>query len=175
MFLPYSVDVPMARIPFANWAIIVITTLISLAILGRELALQNKPRDQGHDLWQRLENKQITPEEFERELQSSLHEMDDPLLPLALNRDDFSPLQLFSHLFVHGDFWHLLGKGRFGCLSVYWVISSALFHSGIAYIAHVVGGLAGMAITASLVAKGWFKPARRRESPPGFGTKKEET
>ena len=33
MFVPYQVDVPMERWPYANWVLIGLTTLISLAAL----------------------------------------------------------------------------------------------------------------------------------------------
>src|SRR5438477_524842 len=32
MFLPYTVDVPMVRMPWANWSLIGITSIISIAI-----------------------------------------------------------------------------------------------------------------------------------------------
>jgi membrane associated rhomboid family serine protease len=44
LFLPYHVDVPMQRIPWANWVLIAVTSLVSLAGIGAN-------REFGSDAW----------------------------------------------------------------------------------------------------------------------------
>ena len=34
MFVPYNVDVPMVRLPWMNWLLIAVTSVISIAILN---------------------------------------------------------------------------------------------------------------------------------------------
>jgi membrane associated rhomboid family serine protease len=100
MLMPYTVDVPMERPPFANWLLIVVTTIISMLIISgnwpREAPSQDAPRKGPR-------NKEI--EAFERRLTI---EFGPP--PLALKPHDFSITQLFTHLFVHADIFHLIGN-----------------------------------------------------------------
>src|SRR5437868_13176983 len=95
MLLPYNVDVPMMRVPFANWALIAITTLVSLAIVAG--AGQN-PRELNDDPYFHVMDDTIRAAE------------QDHLPPLALVRSAFSVPQLISYQFVHADLFHLVGN-----------------------------------------------------------------
>lgn len=97
MFVPYHVDVPMARLPFANWVLIGCTVLISGYVL-----LTPPPRP---------EEAQIPPE-LRALYRFTRNAVDRPPPPLSLRRDgrEFSFLQLFSHVLVHGDALHLVGN-----------------------------------------------------------------
>lgn len=94
MLLPYHVDVPMKRVPWANWALITLTVLISF-IDWQELASRNVPTIN----WDELEPENISSLNLEPQISS-----------LALHRGDFNPSQLFTSILVHGDFLHLLGN-----------------------------------------------------------------
>ena len=91
MFVPYSVDVPMERIPITNWVLIGVTSVISLVILGGTLN-QSFRRDV----------------DFDRRMMEE--DDDEPRFPLALDPERFSFVQLFSYQFVHGNLLHLIGN-----------------------------------------------------------------
>ncbi len=82
MIVPYTVDVPMERIPFTNWILIALTVFVS------GLILLDRAMDDDH----------FFPLPEERAYVG------------ALNPKDFNPLQLISHLFVHGNIFHLVGN-----------------------------------------------------------------
>ncbi len=99
MFLPYKVDVPMERVPIANWVLIGATVVISIAGFI----------DQGSEI-ARISNSQapISLEEFFRKPAFEA-------LPLnmrwALWRGDyFRPYQLVTGLLVHDGVFHLVGN-----------------------------------------------------------------
>lgn len=97
MLIPYTVDVPMERWPFANWALIFVTSVVSLVILVGQIANQHVRRDfhhQGHLA--------IDEDRFD--------DFDDGIPPGALRPHDFRLQQLFTCLFVHGDIFHLVGN-----------------------------------------------------------------
>jgi membrane associated rhomboid family serine protease len=91
MFLPYNVDVPLERLPIANWVLIaltVATSLLSSAGWWQEwFFLVNQP-----------------PEQVTRAQVQALKEPPAG----ALRPDRFAFSQLVTHLFVHADFIHLL-------------------------------------------------------------------
>lgn len=99
MILPYHVDVPMSRLPIANWVVIGVTTLVSLAHLAADstwldvypaLVMADLSSDAAKDLQRRLQ--------------------DPPVPPLALQRSPFSWWGLVTYPFVHADPFHLLGN-----------------------------------------------------------------
>jgi membrane associated rhomboid family serine protease len=95
--IPLSVDVPMRRLPWMNWALIVVTVVVSLAV-PCERPAASPPRS-GTD-------KPRTPEEMLADITSRQPEFS----PLVLQRSKFAPHQLVTHLFQHADWLHLLGN-----------------------------------------------------------------
>lgn len=91
--IPLTVDVPMQRLPWANWGLILITVAISLAVpaLREELnEVQISEAARGTNL--KLE---VKPPEFS---------------PLVLQRAHFQVYQLVTALFQHADLLHLIGN-----------------------------------------------------------------
>jgi membrane associated rhomboid family serine protease len=83
--IPLTLDVPMKRIPWANWALIVVTVVISLAV--------PYANDSNVGLAEGL-----TAHHFS---------------PLVLQRDHFAAYQLVTALFQHADWFHLFGNMLF--------------------------------------------------------------
>jgi membrane associated rhomboid family serine protease len=83
--IPLGVDVPMKRLPWANWGLILVTVVVSLAV----------PYSAG--------------ERFHFFPGSS----PDHLSPLALDRRHIGPHQLITHLFQHAGLMHLIGNMLF--------------------------------------------------------------
>jgi membrane associated rhomboid family serine protease len=112
MFVPYNVDVPMARVPWMNWALIAVTSIISLAVLTKIWPTHKK-----HVIGIEQVDKALDPNNpnSERDINSVIREIQasqsEPM-PLALRPEDFSVHQLISHVFVHGDALHLIGNGN---------------------------------------------------------------
>ncbi|MCI0380844.1 MAG: rhomboid family intramembrane serine protease, partial [Gemmataceae bacterium] len=115
MIVPYTVDVPMERIPFTNWI------LIGLTIFASGLILIDRAID------------------------------DDAVFDVAnvrpyvgaLQPNDFNPLQLITHLFVHGDVFHLVGNMIF--LFVFGNAVNAKLGHGLFLLCYFsIGALAGV-------------------------------
>src|SRR5262249_7764073 len=101
MLIPYNVEVPMARLPLANWVLIAITILISGAILIRPDEVAHNRSHAFEQVWQKARDKEIPPEELQEYLQERLHQhFDDSLPTLALKRQGFSLQQLVTYLFI---------------------------------------------------------------------------
>jgi membrane associated rhomboid family serine protease len=83
--IPLGVDVPMKRLPWANWGLLLVTIIVSIAV----------PSSAG--------------ERF-RFLSSGSA---DHLSGLALDRRHFGPHQLITHLFQHAGLMHLVGNMLF--------------------------------------------------------------
>src|SRR5271166_1799251 len=111
MLLPYTVDVPMYRLPLANWVLIGITSLVSLSILFSEWASQESVHSPKPLRYQ--QNKKLSKEEFDELIDEIERSSRDSLPAMALNRNDFSLVQLFTYVFVHGDLLHLAGNMMF--------------------------------------------------------------
>src|SRR5262249_9879509 len=80
--LPLTVDVPMKRLPWANWGLILVTVVVSLAVpavRGEHFIFAAEP---------------ARPE----------------FSPLVLQRDRFAAYQLVTSLFQHAGFLHLFGN-----------------------------------------------------------------
>jgi membrane associated rhomboid family serine protease len=83
--IPLSVDVPMKRIPWANWGLILLTVVVSIAVpahVGESFPLIQAPSSA-------------------------------KLSPLVLQREHFAVYQLVTALFQHADFFHLAGNMLF--------------------------------------------------------------
>jgi len=83
--IPLTVDVPMKRLPWANWGLILATILVSIAI----------PYAAG-------ERFHFLPKHSTKDLS-----------PLVLDRNHFAPHQLVTHLFQHAGLLHLIGNMLF--------------------------------------------------------------
>jgi membrane associated rhomboid family serine protease len=141
MFLPYNVDVPMARLPITNWLLIGVTCLISIVILVR----WNPDRDDD-DLQGELDRavQKHDPKDIERELRKIEERKEREVPPLSLHWDRLVPVRLFTHLFVHADPFHLFGNMLF--LFVFGnAVNAKLGHWQylVAYL--LLGALAGLA------------------------------
>jgi membrane associated rhomboid family serine protease len=110
MFLPYNVDVPMYRMPIANWVLIGFTTLVSLYIIIEEYGRQSRHNAPPIRIPQ---NKKFTPEDID-EIKDLIDQMsrqaEDSLPAMAMKRKGFSILQPFTYVFVHADLLHLIGN-----------------------------------------------------------------
>ena len=93
MIVPYTVDVPMERYPYANWALIAVTIVISVAIF-----FAPQPTTVSY----------LLPPELREMIEEK-----PAWYALVLQRDGFSFMQLFTCAFVHGDWFHLLGNMLF--------------------------------------------------------------
>jgi membrane associated rhomboid family serine protease len=96
MLVPYQVDVPMARVPWANWVLIAVTCAISLALLFAP----QEHRDNRAFIEDEEGNLVVNGEEAD----------EHPVLSLALKPKKFSFLQLCTFLFVHAGIIHLAGN-----------------------------------------------------------------
>ncbi len=100
-----GVDVPMQRYPVANWVLIAVTVIASLFAWGN----QSRAIDE-LDLAVTVDTaKELTPEK-QAELVTKFQKALESGLSGALQPRSFRLMQLFTHAFVHGDFWHLLGN-----------------------------------------------------------------
>jgi membrane associated rhomboid family serine protease len=147
MFLPFTVDVPMARLPLANWALIAVTSLISLAMF-----VSDRPSD-----WDLPDNLELPPpqnkknwsdaewQKFARQFEERLQKTVAP--PWSLVPARFSVVQLLSHQLVHGDLLHLVGNMIF--LFVFGnAVNAKLGHVmflGSYFLLGALGGLAWLA------------------------------
>jgi membrane associated rhomboid family serine protease len=123
-----QVDVPMERLPIANWVLMAVTAVLSIAaIIGEdrfEKRLMNSVKEipSFDALEKQLEDPRLSPakkkeieEEIQRkedEFEKRFHDLKSPFqrFGLAVDRDDFHVWQLVTHLFVHAGFWHLFGN-----------------------------------------------------------------
>ena len=102
MFLPYKVDVPMARWPWANWLIMLATIIISICLFG---AVNEYQQSNFAYAWLGM-----TPPPAEGILQYFL-----------LQPANFHPAQLVGNLFTHAGWLHLAGNMLF-----LWVFGNAV-------------------------------------------------
>ncbi len=139
MFIPYTVDVPMARLPLANWVLIAITTLLSFAVFAGAFAQPDRKREP-EMVWDQFKNQE--PEDFDEYLAALDRHQRSP--PLALGRSGFSFFQLFTYIFVHADIFHLIGNMVF--LFVFGnAVNAKLGHVMFVVFYFLFGALAGIA------------------------------
>lgn len=133
MLLPYTVDVPMERWPIANWVLIGVTVLVSLAVWAKpapkdefDLSLFDDPApERVKALRDKLNEGPATP-------------------PLALARHHVRPWSPFSYTLVHADLFHLAGNMFF--LFVFGnAINAKLGHAAFVICYFLLGGIAGCA------------------------------
>src|SRR5437870_4342669 len=104
MLVPFGVDVPMQRLPIANWLLIGVTVIISVTILMDPVAFE-EPEDSDNEFErERLEH---VPPEVAKAYRQIVH---PPLPFLALQPKNFSFWQLATYVFVHGGYLHLIGN-----------------------------------------------------------------
>ncbi len=104
-FLPYLVDVAMDRVPFTNWVVIGFTCILSMVMWG----VENK-RTTDVDI-DPLILKTSDPRRLDEALEKLERMSREPQAPLlSLQRKHFAFYQLVSHIFIHGDIWHLGGN-----------------------------------------------------------------
>lgn len=114
MIFPYSVDVPMERLPITNWVLIAATLIVSLIMFRYDPgnALEQLFNDMNPEVVAELERIEKLPEkEAERAMIQFVAKRIS--IPGSLNPQAFQPLQLVTYTFLHGDIWHLLGNMLF--------------------------------------------------------------
>ena len=94
--IPLTVDVPMQRVPWANWVLITATVIISLAVPYKTETYET--RDLVPDLPGEYRVRVVTHTEYS---------------PLVLQLDNFQGHQLVTALFQHADWLHLFGNMLF--------------------------------------------------------------
>ena len=107
MFIPYKVDVPMQRWPVANWVLIGLTVLISLAMFGPLAEWEN----------QRMGPMRYLPPEVQKAMRDAgvVSAEPEPSIVDAfmLQPRNFRVTQLVGNLFIHAGFMHLAGNMLF--------------------------------------------------------------
>jgi len=135
VLVPYTVDVPMARLPLANWILIAVTSVISLAIFFGAWRGEPEPRE---TFFQKGIGKDIP----EHAWATIARDARDVVPPLALRPDAFHFVQLFTHPLVHANFWHLLGNMLFlFCFGN--AVNAKLGHAPYLFSYFLIGALAG--------------------------------
>src|SRR5262245_38353869 len=111
-FIPYTVDVPMKRLPIANWVLMTVTFCVSLGVWVKDSHRgrrgEFRPSPELERKIQELEDRGATDEEIQRVILQLGVETDAPTG--ALDPQRFSVFQLISYQFVHGDILHLAGN-----------------------------------------------------------------
>jgi membrane associated rhomboid family serine protease len=112
--IPLSVDVPMKRLPWANWGLILVTVIVSIAV-------PYAPGERFHFFPARHV---------------------EHLSPFVLDTHHFAPHQLVTHLFQHAGLLHLIGNVLF--LFVFGnAVNAKLGHVGFLVSYLGIGVLAG--------------------------------
>ncbi len=147
MLVPYNVDVPMERMPIANWVLIGLTCLVSVAVL-----LHWDP-DRGAEVDDHLKDEldravqKGDPKEVQRvmdEIDKRQEEAEEAIPPGALRWGRGVPLWLFSYQFVHAGALHLIGNMIF--LFVFGnAVNAKLGHWQFLVAYLLLGALAGLA------------------------------
>lgn len=135
MLIPFNVDVPMDRWPYANWLLIAGTIVVSIVVWVTapqiRVSLQILQQD----------TSKMTRQEFDR-LQREMKDARAPT-PLALQHEHFKFTQLFSYVLVHADIWHLAGNMVFlFCFGN--AINAKLGHVSFLILYSVLGAVAGL-------------------------------
>jgi len=125
MIIPYGVDVPMRRVPVANWLLILGTCVVSLAV------------------W--LSPRPAVTIRVPGNLDTVIVQMQGETIPaLALQPGKFAITQLFTHVLVHGDVVHLLGNMLF--LFVFGnAVNAKVGHAVYLFCYFLLGAMGGVA------------------------------
>jgi membrane associated rhomboid family serine protease len=117
-----QVDVPMERLPWANWVLMAGTAVISISLMVQDAKAERQVAAQitiGPQLQKQLANPKLTEQQkqaiLENQLAQQFADLDEPNLPsdkyaLHLIGEGFHIWQLVTHLFVHAGIWHLFGN-----------------------------------------------------------------
>src|SRR5690242_10934951 len=106
MLVPYNVDVPMARMPIANWILIGVTVVVSFGVFVRgqhdrveltEQEIEAIEREYELKHGRPMDGDQLEREKERREAART------PPPPLSLRWSPFVPVWAFTYQFVHGD------------------------------------------------------------------------
>jgi membrane associated rhomboid family serine protease len=151
MLVPYNVDVPMARLPFANWGLIAVTCLVSIVIFIRWHPTDSEAiAEREREAIKRALDKdgKADGKKADEEIQKALREIEklqkESIPPLSLRWDRLVVLWLFTHLFVHADLFHLIGNMLF--LFVFGnAVNAKLGHWQFLVSYLLLGALAGLA------------------------------
>jgi membrane associated rhomboid family serine protease len=100
MLIPFNVDVPMQRLPWANWSLILVTCVIS--VIGFVVEAKHY-----REIQRLMERPELTPEQEQKIEELIRH---PPLPWLSLSRTGFRPWQLVTCTLVHADILHLIGN-----------------------------------------------------------------
>jgi membrane associated rhomboid family serine protease len=104
MLLPYTVDVPMERRPWANWLLIAVTLSAGVASW-----VSSEPVQGFRDAVRLM--RQDDPKVLHKEARELQRRLREPLSPrFSLQHGPLQPAELFSHIFVHADLWLLIGN-----------------------------------------------------------------
>jgi membrane associated rhomboid family serine protease len=153
MLLPYTVDVPMQRVPVANWVLIAATCMISVAVWagwrpGREPLPDAEDFDPPIQRQFQHEPDEQRPRPFppaiahqiQRAIERDQEERRHPSLSLDPGR--FALPQLFTYVLVHGGVVHLAGNMLF--LFVFGnAVNAKLGHIPFLTFYFLLGALAG--------------------------------
>ena len=145
MLIPYQVDVPMERWPYANWVLIAVTSVISFVIcIGYFLGAGKLTPQEEAQLIERIEreNPGLAPDEMDQRIEAAVE--DSEMMPGALWKKNFRFHNLFAHLFVHADPLHLIGNMLF--LFVFGnAVNAKLGHFQFLVCYFLLGAIAGAA------------------------------
>lgn len=134
MLIPFTVDVPMNRWPYANWVLIAVTVVVSIVDWVNAPKLNLSLNVMQQDMTK------LTKQDYDR-LKRELKEAEAPT-PMALSRSAFKFVQFFSYVLVHGDIWHLLGNMVFlFCFGN--AINAKLGHIAFVLLYFLLGAVAG--------------------------------
>jgi membrane associated rhomboid family serine protease len=92
-----TVDVPMKRLPIANWLLIAVTVIVSFVGFSYKPPIPPLPSDT------------TDPKQVEKFMQE-VEKRKEYITPLALHPKQFHVWQLITHMFVHADLFHLAGN-----------------------------------------------------------------
>jgi membrane associated rhomboid family serine protease len=101
---PYKADVMMRRLPWANWAIMAVTVLVSLVVM---FAIEADTAD-NLALWTPNIDAQVS--RISRDADGEDRDYIVTFLNERTAAEGFSPLQLLTHSLVHEGLWHLFGN-----------------------------------------------------------------
>lgn len=140
MFLPYTVDVPMKRLPWANWALIVVTIAVTVSAWCGAFSDEPPIRSWG-DLLRGL--RETKDEKIQEAFASLRKRMREPP-PLSLQPKRFSPELLVTSMFAHAGIIHLVLNMVF-LFAFGNAVNAKLGHGtflGVYFLAGIFGGLA---------------------------------
>lgn len=114
MILPYHLDVPMQRLPIANWLLIALICLISI---GDWVWFPEKEDSdfariifEIHQLAIKANRSPQDEEKLSKLVEELKFERSQKVTPLATHPEAWRPWQPVTSLFVHADLGHLLGN-----------------------------------------------------------------